>query len=305
MVPDQNKTCLGLEYFCFEGDGLWTMSDQELIELGKKELEILGLVQASDVEDGAVARMPKAYPVYDSTYRQSLQVIRQFLSGIDNLQLVGRNGMHKYNNQDHSMLTAMLAVKNILGANYDLWQVNADQEYHEEVKTSEAKAHEDFSHLAVTQPKVPERTTQPGEFDRTSKEELAFEAVAGQTQKKVASQQDVSDEALRLAFARMDKLGFATALGSVCGLGILIATLCLVIKGGPLVGSNLQLLGQYFIGYTVTVKGAFIGLGYAFFWGFMWGWSLAYIRNFFLGLFTFFVKKKAELLTFRDFLDYF
>jgi protoporphyrinogen oxidase len=134
MVPDQNKTCLGLEYFCFEGDEFWTMTDEELIEFGKRELEVLGLVQATDVEDGTVVRMPKAYPVYDSSYQESLQIVRQFLSQIDNLQLIGRNGMHRYNNQDHSMLTAMLSVENILGANHDLWNVNAECEYHEDYK---------------------------------------------------------------------------------------------------------------------------------------------------------------------------
>lgn len=134
MVSDQNKTCLGLEYFCFEGDELWMMTDQELIELGKRELETLNLVQAYDVEDGTVVRMAKAYPVYDSNYQESLQIVRQLLSGIDNIQLVGRNGIHKYNNQDHSMLTSMLAVENILGANHNLWEVNEEQEYHEEDK---------------------------------------------------------------------------------------------------------------------------------------------------------------------------
>lgn len=157
MVADPQKTCLGLEYFCFEGDGLWTMSDDDLVELGKKELEILGLVRASDVEDGKVVRMCKAYPVYDSTYRESLHIIRQFLSGISNLQLVGRNGMHKYNNQDHAMLTAMLAVKNILGANYDLWKVNVDQEYHEQVTEGDRASLAEFDRLASTQPRVPER----------------------------------------------------------------------------------------------------------------------------------------------------
>lgn len=134
MVSDQNKTCLGLEYFCFEGDELWMMTDQELIELGKRELETLNLVQAYDVEDGTVVRMAKAYPVYDSNYQESLQIVRQLLSEIDNIQLVGRNGIHKYNNQDHSMLTSMLAVENILGANHNLWEVNEEQEYHEEDK---------------------------------------------------------------------------------------------------------------------------------------------------------------------------
>ena len=157
MVPDANKTCLGLEYFCFEGDGLWNMADRDLIELGKKELEILRLVDPDDVEDGAVVRMPKAYPVYDGTYAESLRIVREFLAGLSNLQLVGRNGMHKYNNQDHSMLTAMLAVKNIVGANYDLWMVNAEQEYHEEVTSQEVEQGENFALLASTQPRVPRR----------------------------------------------------------------------------------------------------------------------------------------------------
>ena len=157
MVPDPEKTCLGLEYFCFEGDGLWTMQDEDLIELGKKELGILGLVNPADITDGAVVRMPKAYPVYDGSYAESLRVVREFLDSLPNLQLVGRNGMHKYNNQDHSMLTAMLAVKNILGANYDLWQVNAEQEYHEEVTDQDRTDEGEFGMLASTQPRVPKR----------------------------------------------------------------------------------------------------------------------------------------------------
>lgn len=278
MVPDPNKTCLGLEYFCFEGDGLWTMSDQELVELGKKELEILGLIQASDVEDGTVVRVPKAYPVYDSTYRESLQTIRQFLSRIYNLQLVGRNGMHKYNNQDHSMLTAMLAVMNISGANYDLWQVNVDQEYHEEITDRGEKDVDEFALLASTQPRVPV-------------------SIATQPQKSA------SDEALIRVFAKMDKLGLAIAVGSVCSLAVFIATLWLIITGVESADPNLQLLGQYFIGYTITVKGAVIGMAYSFFWGFIWGWLFAYLRNFFHGIFIYIVRKKAELLSFRDFLD--
>lgn len=157
MVPDPEKTCLGLEYFCFEGDGLWTTPDADLIELGKKELGILGLVNPADVIDGSVVRMPKAYPVYDGTYAESLRVVREFLDNIPNLQLVGRNGMHKYNNQDHSMLTAMLAVRNILGASYDLWQVNAEQEYHEEVTDRDKTKTDEFAMLASTQPRVPRR----------------------------------------------------------------------------------------------------------------------------------------------------
>jgi protoporphyrinogen oxidase len=158
MVPDSSKTCLGLEYFCFEGDGLWTTPDAELVELAKRELDLLGLVRASDVESGAVVRMPKAYPVYDGVYEQHLEVIRRFLAKLPNMQLVGRNGMHKYNNQDHSMLTAMLAVENILGAEYDLWQVNAEQEYHEEVRQADSGREAELALLASTQPRVPDRT---------------------------------------------------------------------------------------------------------------------------------------------------
>lgn len=153
MVPDPNKTCLGLEYFCFEGDGLWTMKDEDLVALGTKEIDILGLVDAKDVEDGAVVRMPKAYPVYDGVYITAVDTIREFLAGMPNLHLVGRNGMHKYNNQDHSMLTAMLSVKNILGANYDTWGVNVDNEYHEEIKADER----DLAIVNSTQPLVPKR----------------------------------------------------------------------------------------------------------------------------------------------------
>ena len=154
MVPDPNKTCLGLEYFCFEGDGLWTMKDEDLVALGTKEIGILGLVDPKDVEDGAVVRMPKAYPVYDGVYVTAVDTIREFLAGMPNLYLVGRNGMHKYNNQDHSMLTAMLSVKNILGANYDVWGVNVDNEYHEEMKE---QGQQDLTLVNSTQPLVPKR----------------------------------------------------------------------------------------------------------------------------------------------------
>ena len=137
MVPDSSKTCLGMEYFCSEGDTLWLMSQEELITLASHELECLGLSNASDVIDGIVIRQPKAYPVYDGTYRQHLEVIRLFLSQFQNLQTVGRNGMHRYNNQDHSMLTAMLAVENIMGQKHDLWNVNTERSYYETFTTEE------------------------------------------------------------------------------------------------------------------------------------------------------------------------
>jgi protoporphyrinogen oxidase len=132
LVKD-GKTCLGLEYFVFEGDEYWTMSDEALVELGKRELKVLGLVEPSLVEAGYVVRMPKAYPHYDADYKANVDVLRAWLGEhAANVFPVGRNGMHKYNNQDHSMYTAMLTVENLLGAHHDVWSVNVEEDYHEE-----------------------------------------------------------------------------------------------------------------------------------------------------------------------------
>jgi protoporphyrinogen oxidase len=134
MVPDHDKACYGLEYFCFEHDGLWDSHDEELVDLAKGELVQIGLAREGDVLDGCVVRQKKAYPVYDDDYAMHVATIRQELEArYPNLHLVGRNGMHKYNNQDHAMMTAMLCVENILADAklYDLWQVNQDAEYHE------------------------------------------------------------------------------------------------------------------------------------------------------------------------------
>ncbi|MGE3472567.1 MAG: NAD(P)/FAD-dependent oxidoreductase [Vicinamibacterales bacterium] len=139
MVPEPGTTCLGMEYFCFKGDGLWESRDADLVAQAARELEELGLARAADVKDGAVIRMPKAYPIYDSTYRQHLDGVRAYIDPMVNLHTVGRNGMHKYNNQDHSMLTAMMAVQNMQGASHDIWEVNTDFEYHEEQKLEPPK----------------------------------------------------------------------------------------------------------------------------------------------------------------------
>jgi protoporphyrinogen oxidase len=132
MVPDPETTCLCLEYFCFERDSLWDSSDEQLLALAHGELAGLGLASADSILDGKVLRVPKAYPVYDSSYKEALETVRSFLAGMRNLQFIGRNGMHYYNNQDHSMVTGILAAKNIMGANYDLWKVNSDPAYLEE-----------------------------------------------------------------------------------------------------------------------------------------------------------------------------
>ncbi|MBW2173255.1 MAG: NAD(P)/FAD-dependent oxidoreductase [Deltaproteobacteria bacterium] len=255
MVPDPQKTSVGMEYFCNEGDEIWTMSDAELTDLASRELSELGLAEIDDVVDGFVVRQPKAYPVYDHEYDEHLKVIRDFLPTIDNLQPIGRNGMHRYNNMDHSMITGMLAAQNALGANHDLWKVGEKEEYLEE-------------------------------DEKATAEKLVTEKVLEQT------------------FARIDKLAFATAVGSVSGLLFFLATIWLLVKGGDVVGPTLRLLGQFFVGYTVTVEGAFIAFGYSFVCSFLFGWLFAYLRNLFLALYIYRVKRRAELLSLRDFFDH-
>jgi protoporphyrinogen oxidase len=136
MIPasQPHTSCIGLEYFCNEGDELWQMADSDLVELGRRELTQLGLVSEADVIDGVVYRQPKAYPVYIGEYKAYLETIKDYLASIENLQTAGRNGLHMYNNQDHSMLTAMLAVENIEGEQHDIWVVNTERSYHEEIR---------------------------------------------------------------------------------------------------------------------------------------------------------------------------
>ena len=256
MVPDQSKTSIGMEYFCDENDQTWKMQDNELVEMATREMIELDLGEETRVIDSFVVRQPHAYPVYDSKYKKSLQVIRNYLENFSNLQTIGRSGMHRYNNMDHSMQTGILAAKNCTGENHDLWAINEEKSYLEE--------------------------------DRGVKEIPP-----------------VSEEVLIGAFARMDKLAFATAVGTICGLLVLSATLWIISRGGDVLNSHLRLLAQYFVGYTVTVKGGFIAFGYSFFWGFLIGWLFAYLRNLFLAIYIYNVKRKVELLSLRDFFDNF
>lgn len=143
MVPDDALACVGLEYFCFEGDGLWSSSDDDLVALATKELAQLGLANPADVVGGKVVRQEKAYPVYDETYKANVEAMRTDLEeSYPTLHMVGRNGMHRYNNQDHAMMTAMLTVRNIDAGErvYDIWAVNEDAEYHESGREGEQAA---------------------------------------------------------------------------------------------------------------------------------------------------------------------
>jgi protoporphyrinogen oxidase len=135
----EGRTCLGLEFFVFEGDETWNRADEDLIEQGKRELGILGLVDPEKVEAGYVVRMPKAYPFYDEHYKANVARIVEWLEDCaPNVHPVGRNGMHRYNNQDHSMFTAMLTAENIAtGSRHDVWSVNVEEEYHEEASADE------------------------------------------------------------------------------------------------------------------------------------------------------------------------
>ncbi len=153
MVPDASLNCYGLEYFCFEGDGLWTSSDADLIRLARGELATLGLAQPDDIIDGTVVRQQKAYPVYDENYQDRVSAIsRELETDFPSLHMVGRNGMHKYNNQDHAMMTAMLTVKNILSGRreFDVWRVNQDAEYHEDGESGARHARADHASSTVS-----------------------------------------------------------------------------------------------------------------------------------------------------------
>ena len=261
MVPDLTKTSLGLEYFCTEGDGLWGMSDAELIELGKRELNRIGLASPADIDDGCVFRVQKAYPIYDSEYRGYLATVKNFVAGLENYQTIGRNGLHRYNNQDHAMVTGMLAVRNLTaGEHNDLWSVNTDQEYHEEIREK-----------VELEP------------------EVALEAVK---------------EAFAQAFAKLDRLAFGLSTGAMAGLLLFLATLFLALKGGDVMGPNLQLLQQYFPWYSVTLSGSLLGLGYGFLSGFIGGWGFAFLRNITAFLYMALIRRRAERLVLRNLLEY-
>jgi protoporphyrinogen oxidase len=261
MVGDATKTSLGLEYFCTEGDELWNMPDAELIELGKREVDRIGLASYADIEDGCVFRVPKAYPVYDSDYRDYLAKVRKFVDGLDNCRTIGRNGLHRYNNQDHAMLTGMLAVRNlVLGEQNDLWSVNTDQEYHEEIR---------------------EKTEVP--------------------EPDVAA---VIQGVLSQVFLKLDRLALGISVGAIVGLGLFLTTLTLVIKGGGVVGPNLQLMSQFFPGYKVTGMGSLVGLLYGFGAGFIGGWGFAFLRNLAVFLSMTLIHRRIELQHLRRLLDY-
>ena len=272
MVPDPSKTALGLEYFLWDKDEEWLWSEPQLIERGIQECVQLGLIDRREVVDGTVVRMEKAYPVYDQQYQQNVETIRSYLNTFSNLQTIGRNGLHRYNNQDHSMLTGVYAARNITGEQLDVWAVNTENEYHEEGRVAR---------LNVGDRLVPGRVS-VAVADRLEAQE---------------------DEVIEVAFARLDPLALGVAIGTVSGLGILVATAILLLKGGTVVGPNLSLFKNYLFGFEVTWMGAFIGLLEAGFWGFLLGFLGAGLRNWGLNAYASLMRLRAETEARRHLLD--
>ena len=247
MVPDEGTSALGLEYFVNVGDDLWSMSDEDLVALGTKECALLGLVQAEEVFDGCVVRMPKAYPVYDMDYQATLATLRGWLDPIENLQLVGRNGQHRYNNQDHSMLTAVYAARNIAdGGSYELWSVNVEEEYHEEVRDGEARG-------ATGDRMLPQRID-------------GLEAA----------------RVVRDAYARFDPLALGVAVGLLIGALTFLLTAVPLARGIVVEGMILSSLAAYLPGYEVSWPGAVFGSLAGSVGGFLFGSALAVSINTFV-----------------------
>lgn len=272
MVPDASKTSLGLEYFLWDKDEEWTWSDNRLIQFGTQECAKLGLIDPRDVEDGTVVRMEKAYPVYDQSYQEHVTTIRQYVETLTNLQTIGRNGLHRYNNQDHSMLTGVYAARNITGERHDVWSVNTEKEYHEEG-----------------------RVVQLNGGDRLVPKQVSVSV--GETV------ETMEDDAIEAAFARLDQLAMGVAVGAVSGTGLWLATVILVLKRGQQVGPTLSLLRNYLPGFEVTWPGAFIGFLEAGLWGFVWGVLGAGLRNGGLNAYAAFVRWRGETDRRRDLLD--
>ena len=261
MLPDQSKSSVGLEYFVQENDDVWGASDEELVALATREVEALGLVPKNRVVDGCVIRIPKAYPVYDDIYQDCLKTIREYLDTLPNLQLVGRNGQHRYNNQDHSMVTAMYAARNVLGDKLDVWAVNVEAEYHEEVRKDAAVVSNKGGDPLV-----------PARVDADPRQAIVEDA-----------------------FGRYHPVALGVAFGSTLGASLFLATVVLVLRGGAVVGPNFSLLNNYFIGYSVTWPGAVVGLLEGAAIGFGGGYILARVINAVVGWHERVLVRKLEL----------
>ena len=267
MVSDQSLSFIGLEYFVNEDDDLWSMSDDDLVELGASEAQTIGLFEPSEVRAGVVVRQPKAYPVYDDEYEGHLEVLRGWLDGFENLYTVGRNGQHRYNNQDHSMLAGLFAAKNVAGAKLDLWSINEDQSFHEEVREDEARDY------GVRDRKVPSR-------------------VEGGIQ-----------DLLHSAFALYDEVALGGAVGITASLALAVATAVLLVGPESSFVPMLSLLGNYFFGFEVSWPGLAVGVVEAGLLGFGLGWVTAKLSNLLIRGFERDLERRLATLTTLEALD--
>ena len=262
MVSDPELSFIGLEYFANRGDDLWSMTEDELIELGAAEGETIGLFEAREVQAGTVVRMPRAYPVYDGEYETHLQVVRDWLDGFHNLFTVGRNGQHRYNNQDHSMLAGLFAARNVAGeAQFDLWSINEEQSFHEEVREGEAKGR--------------------GVRDRLTP----------------AREEGSLEELLAEAFALYDEVAFGGATGITAALILAVAPAVLLVGPHTDFVPMLSQLGNYLFGYRVSWPGLAVGVVEAGLVGFALGWTAARLSNRLIEAFERDVERRLASLT--------
>jgi protoporphyrinogen oxidase len=264
MVPDCSKTSLGLEYFLWEDDEEWDWPDERLCQKGIRESAQIGLIEPSEVLGGTVLRVRKAYPVYDQQYADHLATIRFFLERFSNLQTIGRNGLHRYNNQDHSMMTGVFAARNIAGEEgHDVWSVNTEAEYHE--------------------------VTSSGGVEPARRALETGLAGAGRV--------------VNETFARLDPIALGLSVGLVMALGLFLATAVLLLKGGDLVGPRLALLGHYLPGFRVSWGGSLAGALGAGGAGFLLGSAAALLRNMALRTYLFWLQRRIRRRTEKKFLE--
>ncbi len=266
MVPDPSKSSLGLEYFVQENDDFWRLEDEELIEIGTRECSKIGLINADEVIEGTVARVRKAYPVYDEGYSKALKTIRAYLETFSNLQSIGRNGLHRYNNQDHSMLTGIYAAGNVSGSRRDVWFVNMEPEYHEEIARGSG----------------------------VGGDRLTPEAV-----------DPIADlELIASAFARYDSVALGGALAVVgCLLAFFMTVFALLAAPGAPIVAMLALIDNYLVGYRVSWPGALVGAAGGAVSGFLFGSAIAVLVNSLVGWHERAFLKRLELSSAQRLID--
>jgi hypothetical protein len=261
MVSDPGLSFVGLEYFANQGDDLWGMADDELVELGASEAETIGLLDGREVRAGTVVRMPRAYPVYDGEYEAHLRILRDWLEGFESLFTVGRNGQHRYNNQDHSMLAGLYAARNVAGAELDLWSINEEASFHEEVGREEGKGR--------------------GVRDRLTP----------------ARAEGSLEDLLQTAFEQYDEVAFGGATGITSSLILAVATAGLLLGSNGGFVPMLSLLGHYLFGYEVSWPGLAVGMAEAGLVGFGLGWSAARLSNLLIAAFERDLERRLANLT--------